>query len=1125
MLHIHQANRFERLEALLLERLQRGGVFDLDQVVVPSTAVRRRLALAIADAHGICAQVEFSFLARWLWRQIARVVPQVAAESPFDAEVLAWRVYTAFGDRSFVKAHPRLAHYLAAADDVMRLELATRSAALLEQYITYRPDWLDAWAEDRTSLDSAGDTAIAGDEAWQAALWRRIGAETGAAPVHPGEVFAEALAQLGSTLVTKAGLPATVHVFALPSIPPQHLRWLAAAGHACELHVYVLNPCREYWFDLVDGRRQARLARDRRDGRDGQAMGLEEGHRLLASWGRQTQTAIALLLEEAAGRSVDHDACEPSRGASLLARLQDGILELTPPLPGSLPIAADDRSLEVHVAHSLTRQLEVLHDQLLGMFADDPTLRPGDILVAAPDIEAAAPLVEAVFGTTPAPQRIPFSITGRGRSRVNAPARALLSLLSLASSRVPASELFALLQQDVVARRFGLDGEALQELHALLRASGLRWGLDAAHRAGFDVPASDRQTLDDALQRLFLAYSLPETAEMPFGGRVPARVDGDGRIDGELLGRLWRFTDALRSLHGELAQPRPAAAWAAVLGDAIECFIDAGDTQIEDLRELREAIATLADDVARGGCTEPLPLAVLRRALEDRLDAPPRGGVPTGAVTFASIASLRGLPFRVVCVIGLDDGAFPTSQRAPEFDLIAARPRRGDRQRRDDERNLFLDLLLAARDRLLLAYTGRSVRDNAPLPPSVLVSELLDVVVPATAPADADAAALAAARARLVVEHPLQPFSTAAFSRSGDERLRSFDRELWQALRQGLSARAALPAATGPLSDDGDDDDDADDASPLDAGPQAPFVAAALPAPDASWHSPSLADLVSFFRLPCRYLLRRRLGIELLRADDELEDDEPFVADRAASAALGRRLVPALLAGTDEAAALALAQAGTELPEGPLGAQALRTELGVARRFAQRVGAALAAPTLPVFEASLPIDLDGQAWQVGAAFADLRAQGLVRWRYGALRAADRVEAWLHHLVLCAAAPAGAAARTEWHGLDGVLVLRAPDDARALLADLLRVYRRGLTQPLHFFPKAALAYVEADCDLAAAAGAYRPYGDAAAWSESQDPAVRLALRGVDDPLDADFEALARAVFEPLRAHDLINGGTQ
>lgn len=1123
MLHIHQSNRFERLQALLLERLQRGGVFDSDQVVVPSTAVRRRLSLAVADAHGICAQVEFAFLARWLWRQIARVVPQVAAESPFDAEVLAWRVYTAFGDRTFVQAHPRLANYLDAADDVMLLELASRSAALLEQYITYRPDWLDAWAEGRAVLDGAGDAAIAADEAWQAALWRRIGAETGATPVHPGEVFAAALERLGSTLVTEAGLPATVHVFALPSIPPQHLRWLIAIGHACELHVYVLNPCREYWFDLVDGRRQARLARD------GRAAGLEEGHRLLASWGRQAQTAIALLLEEAAGRSVDHDACESCAGTSLLARLQDGILELKPPLPGSLLLAPDDRSVEVHVAHSLTRQLEVLHDQLLGMFADDPTLRPGDILVAAPDIEATAPLVEAVFGTAPAPQRIPFAITGRGRSRVNAPARALLSLLSLASSRVPASELYALLQQDVVARCYGLDAGALQELHALLRASGLRWGLDAAHRADFDVPASARQTLEDALQRLFLAYCLPEAAELPFAGRVAAPVEGDGRVDGELLGRLWRFADALRTLHGELAQPRTGAAWAAMLADVLERFLDPGDDQIEDMRELREAVAALAEDMARGGCTEPLPLAVLRRALEDRLDAPARGGVPTGAVTFASIASLRSLPFRVVCVIGLDDGAFPTRQRAPEFDLIAARPRRGDRQRRDDERNLFLDLLLAARDRLLLAYTGRSIRDNAPLPPSVLVSELLDVVVPATAPPDADAAALASARARLVVEHPLQPFSTAAFSRAGDERLRSFDRELWQALCQGMAARAALPAATGPSCDgvagaSDEDDDDGDDVSPLDSGGQAPFVASPLAAPDARWHSAPLADLVSFFRLPCRHLLRRRLGIELLRAEDELQDDEPFTADRASSAALGRRLVPALLAGTDESAALALAQAGTELPEGPLGAQALRAELAVARRFAQRVGAALAAPTLPVFEATVAVDLDGQSWQVSAAFADLRANGLVRWRYGALRAADRLEAWLHHLVLCAAAPAGALARTEWHGLDGVLVLRAPDDPAALLADLLRIYRTGLTQPLHFFPKASLAYVEGGGDLLAAAGAFRPYGDAAAWSESHDPAVRLALRGIDDPLDGQFETLARVVFEPLRAHDVTAGGT-
>ena len=87
---------------------------------------------------------------------------------------------------------------------------------------------------------------------------------------------------------------------------------------------------------------------------------------------------------------------------------------------------------------------------------------------------------------------------------------------------------------------------------------------------------------------------------------------------------------------------------------------------------------------------------------------------------------MRTVPFRVVCLVGMNDTAYPRHDRAPGFDLIAQDPRPGDRTTRDDDRYLFLEALLSARDVFYLSYVGRSIRDNSPIPPSVLVSELLD---------------------------------------------------------------------------------------------------------------------------------------------------------------------------------------------------------------------------------------------------------------------------------------------------------------------------------------------------------------------------------------------------------------
>ncbi|KHJ59297.1 exodeoxyribonuclease V subunit gamma, partial [Burkholderia glumae] len=202
------------------------------------------------------------------------------------------------------------------------------------------------------------------------------------------------------------------------------------------------------------------------------------------------------------------------------------------------------------------------------------------------------------------------------------------------------------------------------------------------------------------------------------------------------------------------------------------------------LSDVRDALDALLAAVREGAPALPMPAAVVRAGLAAELDDPARGGVPWGGVTFSSLTSLRGLPYRVVCLVGMDDGVLPSLARADEFDLMAVYAKLGDRQRRDDERNLFLDLLLAARDRLVITYTGRSIRDNAPLPPAALVDELLDHVAMVAAGPDASPAAIEAARRGFVVEHPLQPFSADYFAAGG--ALYSYD-----AGRAELAARLA----------------------------------------------------------------------------------------------------------------------------------------------------------------------------------------------------------------------------------------------------------------------------------------------------------------------------------------------
>lgn len=1112
MLTIHFANRYETLSALLAERLAAGerSVFVPDQVIVPSAAVRRQLTLELARRHGICANVQFGYLARWLWQLIARVVPGVQAESPFAPDVLTWRIVAALDDAAWAAGHARLAGYLARADAVMRYELAATLAGLFDQYITFRPEWLTAWSLGQSAPIGSDDAAARADQAWQAALWRRVSAGLGAEP--PSAPFIEALRSHGAALVEAGTLPAVAHVFCLPTMPPMHLALLQALGQCSEVHLYALNPCREYWFEVVDARRLAYLAAR------GRATYQEEGQRLLAAWGQQAQSQLSLLVEACGEAGVD-DACfddEAPVGTTLLARLQRSILDLEDLAPASITLADSDRSIEVHACHSLARELEVLQDRLLALFAagdndnDNDAPAPADILVVTPDLDAAAPLIDAIFGTAPPDRQIPFNVTGRARSRVNAVARALLELLALAASRFTASAVFGLLQQPLVARRFGLDTAGLDRIHGWLQDGGVHWALDAEHRASVGVPAQARHSFADGLERLFLGYAMPTQADAPFDGRLPA---GDAEGSGALaLGALWRFIDALAALRREVSAPLVAPAWPALLAGLMERFVAPRDEELEDLREVLATLEALSAQFQRSELTQPLPLDVVRVALAQVLDDPVRGGVPTGAVTFSSMSSLRSLPYKVVCAIGLNDGSFPTTARPAEFDLMALKPRRGDRQRRIDERNLFLDLLLAARGHFYLSYVGRSVRDNAPLPPSVLVSELVEYLAPAIAEASGSGA-----RARLVVEHPLQAFSEAAFQTGADPRLRSFHREYAQALRLKLEVPAELALAAAASNEESGDGEGSDDASDQAAASSPPFFGAPLAAPGDEWRDVSIERLLQFFRNPCRFLLRQRLGIELARDAEELQDDEPFVADIPGRGALAARLLPAFLGGADIDSVRALALAGTEMPAGAFGRRALDRELEALQAFAAELSTLSGEPLLDTHSVAIALATCGQPWRVHGGFADLRASGLLRYRYDEPRATDYLSAWLHHLLLCASPPAGVSLRTTWQARGVRFSLRACDNAPAVLRDLLGLYEQGLRAPLYFFPKTAWKFIESNGSVSVATTAWRSTKDRP-FGEESDAAYRLALRGLPDPMGdgfAAFEACAHAVFGPLR----------
>lgn len=1115
MLNLNQSNRFEVLLQMLCEKLAERpvSVFTPDQVIVPSAAVKRKLTLAIADAYGVCANVTFPFLAQWLWQQIGQLV-DVSETSPFSSSVLSWRILRFLEEPDFAGAYPRLAAYLARCDDVMRFDLACRVAALFERYVLYRPEWLKVWSggemADIVRHDHPKQATVRDDQVWQAALWRKIAEETGTLEHDPVALFFSILDTEGEKAAVC--LPKRVHLFCEPSVAPQYIEMLRRLGKWVDIELYVINPCREYWFEIVDSRRLAWLANRHQD------LYHETGNRLLASWGKQSRATLDLMLAQLEPFGQENDGfvstAQAGQPETVLSHVQDAILDLAELEPCSLSHLGADGSMEIHVAHSLMREIEILHDQLLRRFASADSPDPSDILVVMPDLDEAAPMIEAVFSHNGSGVRIPHIITGRRDSRFNPVARALLDVLALASSRFSATAVMDVLMLPEIGTTFGF-GNDLKTLRGWLDDAGICWALDGAHKAEFDLPEDDRHSFHDGLHRLFLAYALPDGKRMPVAGRLPAGHASGTRSAG--LGQLWRFIEAIRQLKRDLSRSRTPAGWMQCWCDVLDTFVTVTPDTLDADQEVRIRIAGLHEIMEEASNTFETGFAIACHALERALEGAGEGSVPAGTVTFAPMDSLRGLPFDHVFAIGLNDGVYPADRRPEEFDLIQLAPRKSDRLLRDTDRNVFLDLMLSARKSLYLGYSGKNIRDNSVRPPSVLIAELLDVLVPALADGT-DEKSMKTAYDRLVTEHPLQPFSAAYFNGNGGERMASFRSDLCAALNDAskkIISKEEVKLITSEKSFD--DESSMDEMVPT---ADLPFFTKGLEAPDESWRHVSLDDLIRFFCHPARYLLQRRLGIGFLRTEEELPADEPFVVDRNAPRKLADRLLPLYLENVSPEEIEKAALAGNEFPSGHLGMDRLKSELMALSAYARGLSADLESGLLVPVGRVLEFDCEGECWRLSGALPGLRENGLVRYRYDNGSPWDFLDGWIRHLFLNACTPEGVPCRSVWHFRDEKTELGPVGDAVERLRDLMAIYRTGLCRPLHFFPRSAWIYVAEGNRLDKAEKIW--WQSNGRRGESDDVFNHLAMRGVNNPIDEAFADLAGRIFGPFFVHK--TGGT-
>lgn len=1119
---LHRAARTDQLADGLGELLAvpPEDPFAAELIVVPARGVERwlaqrlshRLGTAPGLGDGLCAGVDM----RSPWSLVAELLG-TGDEDPWSPGTLVWPLVSVLDEvleqgTDHGWAAP-LARHLGAGREGEELDLrrgrrfavARRVAGLFASYAVQRPALLADWSAGRGG-DGCG-RALPPDLGWQPELWRRLAARVDAPPPH--ERHADTVARLRDDPDAFA-LPARLSLFGHTRIPGTEAELLSALGRHREVHLWLPHPSAAMWQALDGAAGSGPVAR-----REDTSHRLV-AHPLLSSLGRDVRE-----LQRTLGAVEVHDggaAPDPAPRDTLLGWLQADLR--ADRLPGAATRAArhvrhDDRSVQVHACHGPARQVEVLREVLLGLLADDPTLEPRDVLVMCPDIEGFAPLVQAGFGLGevvgdaghPA-HRLRVRLADRALTSTNPLLAVAGRLLDLAGGRATAGEVVDLAHEAPVRRRFGLRDDDLQQLVSWVRATGVRWAFDADHRADYGLASVVGGTWEFGLDRLLAGVAMSDDTGAWLGRTLPLDDVGSAQVD--LVGRLVELVRRLRGVTDRLVGAHPLEHWLEALGEGVAALTSVPPSEGWQSGQLQGELARLREAAAGRGDLR-LRLPDVRALLADRIAGrPTRANFRTGTLTVCTMVPMRSVPHRVICLVGLDDGVFPRVGSVDGDDVLARDPVTGERDPRSEDRQLFLDAVLAATETLVVTCTGANEYSGQPRPPAVPVGELLDALDLTAAPPEGATSVRDAVR----VEHPLQPFDARNFSHGAlrPDGPFSFDATALAGARAARGERAPLP----------------------------PLLPA--PLPPRSPDDVQLEDLVDFF---CRrggpvagFLSGQRLDVALAREEEPLEDGLPVELDQLARWQVGDRLLRDLLAGADPDQVRQQEWRRGELPPGQLGWRLLRDLVDQVLPLAEE---ARRLRTRPAAQVDVDVPLGGGR-RLRGTVPEVYGDRLVPVSFSRLGAVHRLRSWIRLLALAAsdeerswtAHTLGRPTSSRSRDAFAASLLGPVDHTAATrLGDLVALRDLGLCEPLPLPLKASLSYARVRRTQGTVDDALRKAGfdwdDGRYPGECSDPAhARVwgpgaGLPGLGEPPRAGeehpgettrFGALALRLWSPL-----------
>jgi len=1030
-------------------------------IVVQSRGMERWVTMELSRHNNICANCSFLFPNLFLQKTFKKLIPDLPDESPFDPVAMTFRIMKILPASIHLPGFKSLKRYL--VDDIKGMKLfqiSQKIADLFDQYLVFRPEMIFRWERGE-------------EEHWQAQLWREL--SLGKERLHRARIRETLLEKIKKLPHEIENFPARISIFGISYLPPFHLEAFVEISKLCQVNLFLMNLCKEYWAEIVSARQIKEIQRKYiKSNGITEGLYLEEGNRLLASMGALGRNFFSMI------SGLDcriYDLFDDKYGHTILAKVQSDILNLKERKFTHHPSLSFDSSIQIHSCHSPMREIEVLHDNILAMFEEDRNLLPKDIVVMTPDIESYAPFVQAVFDAqSDEALRIPFTIADRNIRKESRIIEDFMSILDLKSSRLGVTRVMALLESASIKEKFGLTESDIEIAERWIKETNIRWGIDADFRRKLELPGFSENTWKAGIERLLLGYAMPGLDRKMFSGILPYDHIEGGEV--KILGKFLKFLGRVFSCIDSLDKPRTLSGWHLKLVEILEQFFTPDEDSEREIQVLRSIMDEIPKTEKLSGFDGLMEMEVVKSCLENLLEHVNFGhGFISSGVTFCAMLPMRSIPFKVVCLVGMNMDAFPRESKILGFDLMAKNPRIGDRSRRNDDKYLFLEALISARNKLYISYVGQSIRDNTRIPPSVLVSELIDYIKEGFGLSEDE----------IVTFHRLQAFSSEYFNT--DSKLFSYSNENFAASFSRYDRKDIPSLISDKLHD--------------------------LP---LEWKHIDIKDLCSFFNNPARFLLEKRLGIYLYESAVVTDEKEDFSLGHLEKYLLDQELVTNRLSGSDLKEFLSIKKASGQLPHGNVG-EFVYSEMSLdAEAFVRKIENKLKSKHIEPLE----VDLDIADFNLCGRLTDLYEHGLIQIQYAKTKSKYLLNTWIYHLLLHDMIE-------DKNRVKSFLILKNAawefmpvSKYRDVLKSLIQLYWDGMSEPLHFFPESSFEYARKiilknqSKQAALNSGKNKWTGSDFARGESEDLYFELCF-GKTDPFNDDFEKIAEEVFAPLLDH--------